>query len=139
MKPLGRLLIPALTLLVAVSSLNAKDVVSEVTPHETGTVSADRVNVRARASLIGERVAHLRKGDRVTVLAKVTVAPPRKGEPANWLKITMPAAAGVGSPSKRPTNRPEDTLKRAKRRLAQAVYTKANTQPAQRKSVNPPA
>ena len=83
MKPLGRLLIPALTLLVAVSSLSAKDVVSEVTPHETGTVSADRVNVRARASLIGERVAHLRKGDRVTVLAKVTVAPPRKGEPAN--------------------------------------------------------
>ena len=92
MKPLGRLLIPALTLLVAVSSLSAKDVVSEVTPHETGTVSADRVNVRARASLIGERVAHLRKGDRVTVLAKVTVAPPRKGEPANWLKIAMPAA-----------------------------------------------
>ena len=92
MKPLGRLLIPALTLLVAVSSLSAKDVVSEVTPHETGTVSADRVNVRARASLVGERVAHLRKGDRVTVLAKVTVAPPRKGEPANWLKIAMPAA-----------------------------------------------
>ena len=92
MKPLGRLLIPALTLLVAVSSLSAKDVVSEVTPHETGTVSADRVNVRARASLIGERVAHLRKGDRVTVLAKVTVAPPRKGEPANWLKIAMPTA-----------------------------------------------
>ena len=92
MKPLGRFLIPALTLLVAVSGLNAKNVVSEVTPHEAGTVSADRVNVRARASLIGERVAHLRKGDPVTVLAKVTVAPPRKGEPTNWLKIAMPAA-----------------------------------------------
>tara|TARA_Y100000758_G_scaffold171753_1_gene122098 strand:+ start:2117 stop:2551 length:435 start_codon:yes stop_codon:yes gene_type:complete len=92
MKPLGRFLIPALALLVAVSGLSAKTVVSEVTPRVTGTVSADRVNVRARASLIGERVAQLRKGDQVTVLAKVTVAPPRKGEPADWLKIAMPAA-----------------------------------------------
>ena len=92
MKPLGRFLIPALTLLVAVSGLSAKTVVSEVTPRVTGTVSADRVNVRARASLIGERVAQLRKGDQVTVLAKVTVAPPRKGEPADWLRIAMPAA-----------------------------------------------
>ena len=92
MKPLGRFFIPALTLLVAVSGLSAKNVVSEVTPPETGTVSADRVNVRARASLIGERVAQLRKGDQVTVLAKVTVAPPRKGEPAAWFKIAMPAA-----------------------------------------------
>ena len=92
MKPLGRFLIPALTLLVAVSGLSAKNVVSEVTPRVTGTVSADRVNVRARASLIGERVAQLRKGDQVTVLAKVTVTPPRKGEPADWLKIAMPAA-----------------------------------------------
>ena len=92
MKPLDRFFIPALTLLVAVSGLSAKNVVSEVTPPETGTVSADRVNVRARASLIGERVAQLRKGDQVTVLAKVTVAPPRKGEPAAWFKIAMPAA-----------------------------------------------
>ena len=92
MKPLGRFPIPALTLLIAVSGLNAKNVVSEVTPTEAGIVSGDRVNVRARASLIGERVAQLRKGDKVTVLAKVTVAPPRKGEPTDWLKIAMPAA-----------------------------------------------
>ena len=92
MKPLGRFPIPALTLLIAVSGLNAKNVVSEVTTTEAGIVSGDRVNVRARASLIGERVAQLRKGDKVTVLAKVTVAPPRKGEPTDWLKIAMPAA-----------------------------------------------
>ena len=92
MKALGRFPIPALAWLVAVSGLSAKDVVSEVTPPESATVSADRVNVRARASLIGERVAQLRKGDQVTVLAKVTVAPPRKGEPADWLRIAMPAA-----------------------------------------------
>ena len=92
MKPLGRFPIPALTLLIAVSGLNPKNVVSEVTPTEAAIVSGDRVNVRARASLIGERVAQLRKGDKVTVLAKVTVAPPRKGEPTDWLKIAMPAA-----------------------------------------------
>ena len=92
MKPLGRFPIPALTLLIAVSGLYAKNVVSEVTPTEAGIVSGERVNIRARASLIGERVAQLRKGDKVTVLAKVTVAPPRKGEPTDWLKIAMPAA-----------------------------------------------
>ena len=92
MKPLGRILIPALTLLIAVSGLSAKNVVSEVTPPEAGIISADRVNVRARASLVGERVTQLRKGDKVTVLAKVTVAQPRNGEPVDWLKIAMPAA-----------------------------------------------
>jgi uncharacterized protein YgiM (DUF1202 family) len=92
MKALSRFLISALAWLVAVSSLSAKDVVSEVNPPEAGIISADRVNVRARASLIGERVAQLRKGDKVTVRAKITVAPPRKGEPADWLRIAMPAA-----------------------------------------------
>ena len=92
MKSLGRFFIPALAWLVAVSGLSAEDVVSEVTPPKPGTVSADRVNVRARASLIGERVTQLRKGDKVSVLAKVTVAPPRKNEPVDWLRIVMPAA-----------------------------------------------
>jgi len=92
MKPLGRFFILALAWLVAVSGLSAEDVVSEVTPPKPGTVSADRVNVRARASLIGERETQLRKGDKVSVLAKVTVAPPRKNEPVDWLRIVMPAA-----------------------------------------------
>ena len=92
MKSLGRFFILALAWLVAVSGLSAEDVVSEVTPPKPGTVSADRVNVRARASLIGERVTQLRKGDKVSVLAKVTVAPPRKNEPVDWLRIVMPAA-----------------------------------------------
>ena len=92
MKAVGRFPVPALAWFVAVSGLSAKEIVSEVAPPESATVSADRVNVRARASLIGERVTQLRKGDQVTVLAKVTVAPPRDGEPADWLRITMPAA-----------------------------------------------
>ena len=37
-------------------------------------------------------MTQLRKGDKVSVLAKVTVAPPRKNEPVDWLRIVMPAA-----------------------------------------------
>ena len=91
MKSLGRLILPALTWLVALSALSAKSVVTDITPPKSGKVTADRVNVRARASLIGERVTQLRKEDTVTVLATVKIDPPKEGEPAEWLKIAMPA------------------------------------------------
>ena len=91
MKSLGRLILPALAWLVALSALSAKSVVTDITPPKSGKVTADRVNVRARASLIGERVTQLRKEDTVTVLATVKIDPPKEGEPAEWLKIAMPA------------------------------------------------
>ena len=91
MKSLGRLILPALAWLVALSAVSAKSVVTDITPPKSGKVTADRVNVRARASLIGERVTQLRKEDTVTVLATVKIDPPKEGEPADWLKIAMPA------------------------------------------------
>ena len=91
MKSLGRLILPALAWLVALSAVSAKNVVTDITPPKSGKVTADRVNVRARASLIGERVTQLRKEDTVTVLATVKIDPPKEGEPAEWLKIAMPA------------------------------------------------
>ena len=91
MKSLGRLILPALAGLVALSAVSAKSVVTDITPPKSGKVTADRVNVRARASLIGERVTQLRKEDTVTVLATVKIDPPKEGEPADWLKIAMPA------------------------------------------------
>ena len=91
MKSLGRLILPALAWLVALSAVSAKSVVTDITPPKSGKVTADRVNVRARASLIGERVTQLRKEDTVTVLATVKIDPPKGGEPAEWLKIAMPA------------------------------------------------
>ena len=91
MKSLGRLILPALAWLVALSAVSAKSVVTDITPPKSGKVTADRVNVRARASLIGERVTQLRKEDTVTVLATVKIDPPKEGEPAEWLKIAMPA------------------------------------------------
>ena len=91
MKSIGRLILPALAWLVALSSVSAKSVVTDITPPKSGKLTADRVNVRARASLIGERVTQLRKEDTVTVLATVKIDPPKEGEPAEWLKIAMPA------------------------------------------------
>ena len=91
MKSLGRLILPALAWLVALSAVSAKSVITDITPPKSGKVTADRVNVRARASLIGERVTQLRKEDTVTVLATVKIDPPKEGEPAEWLKIAMPA------------------------------------------------
>ena len=91
MNSLGRLILPALAWLVALSAVSAKSVVTDITPPKSGKVTADRVNVRARASLIGERVTQLRKEDTVTVLATVKIDPPKEGEPAEWLKIAMPA------------------------------------------------
>jgi len=87
----SRLRLIALISLIALADIiSAKNIVSEINPPKAGTVSADRVNVRARASLIGERVTQLRKGDSVKVLAKVKVDPSKEGEPLEWLKIAMP-------------------------------------------------
>ena len=91
MKSLGRLILPALAWLMALSAVSAKSIVTDIAPPKSGKVTADRVNVRARASLIGERVTQLRKDDTVTVLATVKIDPPKEGEPSEWLKIAMPA------------------------------------------------
>lgn len=91
MKALGRFILPALAWLVALLAVSAKPIVTEISTPKSGTISADRVNVRARASLIGERVAQLRKEDTVTVLATVKIDPSKEGEPSEWLKIAMPA------------------------------------------------
>ena len=91
MKSYGRLLLPSLYLLIAISGTSAKNIISEISPPKSGAVSADRVNVRARASLVGERVTQLRKGDVVRVLAKVKIDPAKEGEPSEWLKISMPS------------------------------------------------
>jgi uncharacterized protein YraI len=62
---------------------------------ETATISAGTVNVRGRAGFIGEVVTRLSRGDTVTVLEAVTVKNPKAGEPADWLKIALPANTPV--------------------------------------------
>jgi uncharacterized protein YraI len=59
------------------------------------TVKGDRVNVRGKASLIGEVVTQLKKGESITVLSEIPVKSPKPGEPAAWAKIAMPANVPV--------------------------------------------
>ncbi len=62
---------------------------------ETATISAGTANVRGRAGFIGEVVTHLKQGDPVTILDRVTLPSPKAGEPAEWLKIALPANTPV--------------------------------------------
>ena len=58
---------------------------------ESGTVTRDRSNVRARPSMTAEVVAQLHKGDGVEVLEHKTVAD--AGKSMDWLRIPLPATA----------------------------------------------
>ncbi|TAL00627.1 MAG: hypothetical protein EPO07_09485, partial [Verrucomicrobia bacterium] len=58
-------------------------------------ISGDNVNIRGRASFIGEVVGKLKKGDKVTVIEQIYLSKPRPDEPANWAKIGMPAGKTV--------------------------------------------
>jgi uncharacterized protein YgiM (DUF1202 family) len=59
------------------------------------TVTGDRVNIRGRASLIGEVITQLRKGETITVLSETPLASPKPGEPAAWAKILLPTNVPV--------------------------------------------
>ena len=74
--------IAGLSALLAASTL--------VVSAETGTVKADRVNVRGVAGMTGEVITQLGKGESVTILEPVVVKA-AKGDPTNWFKIALPA------------------------------------------------
>jgi hypothetical protein len=62
---------------------------------ETATVKSDKVNVRGQALLTSEVITQLQKGETITILEEVEVKKPKKGEPARWLKIQLPANTPV--------------------------------------------
>jgi SH3-like domain-containing protein len=53
------------------------------------------VNVRGQAAINSEIVAHLKKGDLVTVLEQVTLKKPKLDEPAKWAKVALPSGSVV--------------------------------------------
>jgi uncharacterized protein YraI len=55
----------------------------------------DALNVRGQPALKGEVVAHLHKGDTVSVLESLILRKPRKNEPANWARISLPSDTPV--------------------------------------------
>lgn len=62
---------------------------------ETGTITAGTVNVRGRAGFIGEIITRVKEGDAVTILEAVKLPNAKPGEPADWLKIALPANTPV--------------------------------------------
>ena len=56
-------------------------------------VGVNDINVRGQASFKGEVIAHLLKGDAVTVLEQINLLKHKAGEPAQWAKIAFPTNA----------------------------------------------
>jgi uncharacterized protein YgiM (DUF1202 family) len=63
-------------------------------------VVVKNVNVRGQAGLKGEVIAHLQKGDSVTVLSQITLDKHKTDEPAQWAKISLPTNVTVWVDSK---------------------------------------
>jgi uncharacterized protein YgiM (DUF1202 family) len=53
---------------------------------------AANINARGQAGLKGEVVAHLKKGDAVTVMGQINLDKHKTGEPAQWAKIALPTS-----------------------------------------------
>lgn len=66
-----------------------------VNPPESALVTKDHINVRGQAGLLGETITHLRKGESVSVLEEINLSKPKKDEPAQWLRISMPTNTPV--------------------------------------------
>ncbi len=58
-------------------------------------VVANDLNIRGQAGLKGEVVAHLKKGDAVTVLSQINLDTHKADEPAQWAKISLPQGSAV--------------------------------------------
>ena len=53
---------------------------------------AANINARGQAGLKGEVVAHLKKGETVTVLGQINLDKHKASEPAQWAKIALPSS-----------------------------------------------
>jgi uncharacterized protein YgiM (DUF1202 family) len=61
---------------------------------------AANINARGQAGLKGEVVAHLKKGETVTVLDQINLDKHKANEPAQWAKIALPSSTHVWVNSK---------------------------------------
>jgi uncharacterized protein YgiM (DUF1202 family) len=58
-------------------------------------VAVTNLNVRGQAGLRGEFIAHISKGDTVTVLDQINLDKHKSDEPAQWAKIALPVTVKV--------------------------------------------
>jgi uncharacterized protein YgiM (DUF1202 family) len=56
----------------------------------TATVIRDRVNVRGQPTIFSEVITQLRQEETVTILEEIKLSKPKAGEPADWVKISLP-------------------------------------------------
>jgi SH3-like domain-containing protein len=66
-----------------------------VAVNQPAVAKQDHVNVRGKASINSEVVAHLKKDQPVTVLEEITLKHPKTDEPAKWAKIALPSDTHV--------------------------------------------
>src|SRR5665213_3037213 len=66
-----------------------------LTPPVMAVVKDDVLNVRGQPSFTGEVIAHLKRGDTVTVLEEISKPSASKDEPSHWDRIVMPSNAPV--------------------------------------------
>jgi SH3-like domain-containing protein len=65
--------------------------VSSGQAEDTATIKQSRVNVRGQASLTGEVITQLSKGETVRIIEEITVKKNKAGQPVKWYRIAMPA------------------------------------------------
>lgn len=75
-------------------AVTLKEPTISLTPGQA-EVTVSNLVVRGQAGLKGETVSHLSKGDAVTVLDQINLDKPAAGEPAQWVKITLPSTVHV--------------------------------------------
>lgn len=61
----------------------------------SATVSANHVNIRSKAGLVGEVLTHMTNGESVTVIEEVHLKKSGPDEPSAWAKILLPSETHV--------------------------------------------
>ena len=64
-------------------------------PIGDAVVKNDNVNVRGKPAFIGEVITKLKKGETVTLLEEIRLKQPKKDEPTNWFRISLPTNTPV--------------------------------------------
>src|SRR5687768_15330456 len=62
---------------------------------EPGMAKQNNVNVRGQAAINSEVIAHLQKGQPITLLEEITLKRSKQDEPARWYRIALPTNVGV--------------------------------------------
>ena len=86
----ARALSPAMPVVAAHPNPTEKAVAPKAFVPEPAVAKQNNINVRGQAAINSEVVAHLQKGQAVTVLEEVTLKKPKADEPAKWFRIALP-------------------------------------------------